>query len=66
MGIILLVSIFLIWLVDYRESNMNEFERLNFLMDEFKTKENIEAVVKNLPTADLKRFIYILESVGGK
>jgi division protein CdvB (Snf7/Vps24/ESCRT-III family) len=42
---------------------MNEYEKLNALMDEFKTPEDINEVVKTLSTAELKRYIYILGSV---
>jgi hypothetical protein len=45
---------------------MNEYQRLSLLMDTFKTQEDINEVVKTLSTAELKRYIHILESAKGK
>jgi hypothetical protein len=42
---------------------MNEFEKLNTLMDTFKTPEEINEAVKGLTTAELKRFIHILGGI---
>lgn len=40
---------------------MNEYEKLNTLMDEFKQPEDIADVVKTLSVAEIKRFLHILE-----